>query len=273
MNLKKSLQDSIPPEELPRLIRGFDIIGDIAVVIIAEGFDHYEQLIAEAIAAAHKNVKTVLKRAGTYSGEFRTIPLTFIAGERKTETVCSEYEIRLWLDLAKLYFSIRSGHERKRIADLVKPGENVLVMFSGIAPYPLMIAKFSSAEKITGIEINRAAHDYALQNLKLNKARNISLIHGDVCGAVKRSAECYDRIVMPLPGHAGEFLETALRVLKPGGAVHFYDFKIRGSFETSSELISAKAQQLGRRINASNTVVCGHSSPQRFRICVDATIS
>ena len=193
MNLKKALGGIIPADDLNRLIRGFDIIGDIAVVIIAEGLEEYERLIAETILAIHKNVRTVLKRDGTYSGEYRTIPLAFIAGERKTETLCREFGIRLLLDIEKVYFSIRSGHERKRLADLVRPGENVLVMFSGVAPYPLMISKYSRAAKITGIEINETAHNYGVKNLRLNKAKNIELIHGDVVSAVNGSAERYDK--------------------------------------------------------------------------------
>ena len=273
MNLKKTLEGIIPTDDLKHLIRGFDIIGDIAVVIIAEGLEGYERLIAETILAIHKNVRTVLKRDGTYSGEYGTIPLTFIAGERKTATLCREFGIRLLLDIEKVYFSVRSGHERKRIADLVRPGETVLVMFSGVAPYPLMISRYSNAAKITGIEINETAHNYGVKNLRLNKARNIELIHDDVVSALSSSAERYDRIVMPLPYRAGDFLESALRVLLPGGTLHFYDFKCSCNFDTSRQLISSQAALLERTITASKTVLCGHSSPQHYRICVDAVLS
>ena len=273
MNLKKTLEGIIPADDLKQLIRGFDIIGDIAVVIIAEGLEKYEQLIGETILTVHKNVTTVLKRDGRYSGEYRTIPLTFIAGERKTETLCREFGIRLLLDVEKVYFSIRSGHERKRIADLVRPGENVLVMFSGVAPYPLMISKYSEAAKITGIEINETAHTYGVKNLRLNKARNIELIHDDVTSAVGSSAERYDRIVMPLPYRADAFLESAIRALLPGGTLHFYDFKCSCNFDKTTQLISTQAALLERTMTSSKTVLCGHSSPQLYRICVDAVLS
>ncbi len=273
MNLKKTLQGIIPADDLKNLIRGFDIIGDIAVVIIAEGLEAHERLIAETILAIHKNVTTVFKRDGTYSGEYRTIPVTFIAGERKTETLCREFGVRLLLDIEKVYFSIRSGHERKRIADLVRPGENVLVMFSGVAPYPLMISQYSHAENITGIEINETAHNYGVRNLRLNKARNIELIHDDVISAVSRSDETYDRIIMPLPYRAGDYLEAAVRALLPGGTLHFYDFKCSCNFDKTAELISSQAVLLGRTMTSSKIVLCGHSSPQIYRICVDAVLS
>jgi tRNA (guanine37-N1)-methyltransferase len=273
MNLKKTLEAFIPEDDLKRLIRGFDIIGDIAVVIIAEGLEQYEQLIADAILAIHKNVTTVFKRDGNYSGEYRTIPLALIAGERKTETLCREFGVRLLLDVEKVYFSVRSGHERKRIADLICPGENVLVMFSGVAPYPLMISRYSEAAKITGIEINETAHHYGVRNLSLNKARNIVLVHDDVVSAVDRSAEKYDRIIMPLPYGAGDFLESAVRALLPGGTLHFYDFKCSCNFDKSAQLISIQAAALGRTVTSAKIVLCGHASPQLYRICVDALIS
>ncbi len=273
MNLKQTLQEFIPEEDLKHLIRGFDIIGDIAVVIIAEGLEHYERLIAEAILTIHKNVTTVFKRDGNYSGEYRTIPLALIAGERKTETLCREFGVRLLLDVEKVYFSVRSGHERKRIADLVGPGENVLVMFSGVAPYPLMISKYSSAAKITGVEINETAHIYGVRNVRLNKARNIILVHDDVISAVNRSGEKYSRIIMPLPYRAGDFLDSAVRALLPGGTLHFYDFKCSCNFDETVQLISSQAASLERTMTSSRIVMCGHASPQLYRICVDVVLS
>jgi len=272
MNLKDALSATIPPARLHQLPRSYDIIGDIAVTIIPDVLKQYEGDIAEAILSIHGNVKVVLKRAGTYSGEQRTIPLAFVAGEKRTETLCREFGIKLLLDLEKVYFSVRSGTERRRIADLVSDGEDVLVMFSGVAPFPLMISKYSNAASVTGIESNKIAHDYASRNVKLNKARNISLILGDVLHIVGRGDDVYDRILMPLPYRSADYLECAIRALAPGGRLHFYDFKCSCNFEGAVQLISHQAQLLGRRVVTSKIVVCGHISPQSYRICVDAVI-
>jgi len=272
MNLKKALKHAISPADLEILIRSYDIVGDIGVIMIPEGLEHHESLIAKAILDIHRNVKTILKRDGLYSGKYRTVPLSYIAGEDKTETICREFGIRLMLDLKSVYFSVRSGNERKRIADLVQPGEKILVMFSGIAPFPLMIAKYSKASSITGVEINKRAHDYGLSNVMLNKAPNISLIHGDAMQVASSSQAVFDRIVMPLPAHADLFLEHAINALAPSGALHYYDFKARASFQESIDLIAAKAGKLNRSVRCSETVVCGHNSPSSYRICVDAII-
>ncbi len=272
MNLKDALKEIIPLSDLKLLTRSYDIIGDIAVTIIPEPLQQFESEIAQAIFTTHKNVKVVLKRDGKYSGEHRTIPLSFIAGEKRTETLCREFGVRLLLDLEKVYFSVRSGSERKRIADMVLPGEHVLVMFSGVAPYPLMIAKHSSAASITGIEINEIAHTYGVKNLKLNKATNISLINDDVIQAVEKTGRKYDRIIMPLPYRSASFLECAFGALVPNGTLHFYDFKCSCNFDKTASLISDTADSLDRNVLSSKMVICGHISPQSYRICVDAVI-
>ena len=81
------------------------------------------------------------------------------------------------------------------------------------------------------------------------------------------------RIVMPLPYRAGDFLEPAIRALLPGGTLHFYDFKCSCNFDTTRQLISSRAALLERTMTSAKTVLCGHSSPQLYRICVDAVLS
>ena len=68
-----------------------------------------------------------------------------------------------------------------RIAQLVKKGEDVLVMFSGAGPYLFVLGRNSPAKRIVGAEINPWAHYYAEQSLVLNKMeKKINIILGDV---------------------------------------------------------------------------------------------
>ena len=159
MNLKEILGYLLSENELQLLVRGYDVVGDIAIIIIPQELEAKEQVIAAAILANNQKIKVVAKRAAHYGGEFRTLPIKIIGGEDRRETEVREFGLRLRLNVEKVYFSVRSGNERRRIAFLVQPGENVLVLFSGIAPYPLMISRYSLAKKIVGIEKNPVAHD------------------------------------------------------------------------------------------------------------------
>jgi len=273
MRLKDSLSGVLTAEEQQALIGSYDIVGDIAIIIIPETLKACERLIANAILAGNRRIKVVAKRAGVYGGEFRTIPLSILAGENRKETEVREFGIRLRLNPERVYFSVRSGNERRRIASLVTPGESVLVLCSGVAPYPLAISRFSLAKVIVGIEKNPEAHGYALQNLQLNKKlRNIILYLGDAGAIIPILSECFDRVVMPLPTMAETFLADALRILKPGGYLHFYDLQRPDCFADSFAKITAACSTNNRQVEGFSIIKCGHCGPRTYRICIDARI-
>ncbi len=274
MKLKNRLAEKLSVEELERLVGAYDIVGDIAIIMIPEGLEAKERLIAEAILDSNPRIRVVAKRAGRYGGEFRTIPLHILAGENRKETEVKESGIRLLVNPESVYYSVRSGNERRRLASLVQPGESVLVLFSGIAPYPLVIAGYSAANSVVGIEKNPEAHAYGLENLRRNKKlQNIRLYPGDVKEVLPNLATTFDRVVMPLPTRSEEFLPCALQVLKANGFLHFYDMQRPELFSQSVEKIASACAVEGRTVLSSRITRCGHCAPHIYRICIDASIS
>ncbi len=274
MRLKDALQGVLTDAERRKLVGSYDVVGDIAIIIIPEELRVKQSLIAQAILAGNRKIKVVLEKVGFYGGEFRTIPLRFLAGENRRETEVREFGIRMRLDPETVYYSIRSSNERRRIASLVAPGEDVLVLFSGVAPYPLIISRFSQARTIVGIEKNPKAHGYALENLRLNKKLDNIVLHlGDAETFLSSVTRSFDRVVMPLPTLAAKFLPAALRVLKPHGYLHFYDLQHPESFASSVEKITIVAGTVKRRIDSVAICRCGHCAPRIHRICLDARIS
>lgn len=273
MKLKTALQDIFSEKELNLLVRGYDVVGDIAITIIPPELEHHETTIGEAILSINKNIKVVAKRDGVYSGEYRTIPLTIIAGERRKETIHKEFGVRLLLNPEKVYFSVRSGSERKRIAYLTKDSETILVMFSGVAPYPLVITRFNPSCSIVGIESNRHAHEFGLQNVKAGKAQNqVQLYHGSVEDVLPGINRHFDRIIMPLPKSSDLYLPLALEHLNETGWLHFYDFQPPDGYNDSVQKIQSSCSGKERFLQHSKVHVCGHCAPDIFRICVDAHI-
>ncbi len=197
----------------------YDIIGsrEKAVAIIEKG----GKKLAEEIMKKHKNVKSVLKRYSGRSGEYRLYRLRLLAGEKNTEVIHKEYGMRFKLDPRRVYFSPREATERQRIAKMVRKGERVLVMFAGIAPYAIAIAKKVNC-KITCVEINPEACKYAKENAKLNNVEDrIKIIEGNVKKISKELGK-FDRILMPLPEKAWKFLKYAFRCSKKGTVIHLY---------------------------------------------------
>jgi len=269
-NLREALSKKLTKKELSLLVTSYDVVGDIAVIEIPTELEKKEKVIANALLDLHKNLKVVVKRAGIHKGVYRRQKMKILTGERRKTTECKENNIRIRLDVEKVYYSVRSGTERKRIAEQVKPGESVLIMFSGAAPYPLVIAKNSKAKEVYGVEINPIAHKYALENVKLNKLENkIKLFQGDVRLVVPELNKKFDRIAMPLPKGGEDFLDVALKAIKRNGIIHFYDFEQEGEFKLAKQKVKKACSISKKKYRILNVVKCGQVGPREYRLCVD----
>jgi tRNA G37 N-methylase Trm5 len=170
MNLKELLKDKLSKDELENLKSSFDMIGDIAVIEIDDTLKHKEKIIADTLLQMVKNIKVVCKKVGRHKGEFRIQSMKVIAGEERKETITKENGISLKLDVEKVYFSPRMSTERKRISEMIRPGEDILCMFSGCGPYPLTFLRKQPNLWIDSIEINPIGAEYQRQNLSINRS-------------------------------------------------------------------------------------------------------
>jgi len=264
-NFKELLKKELTKAEQSELKTAFDAIGDIAILEIDDELRHKERFIAQTLLKCQKNIKTVLRKDSAHEGEFRTQKLRWLAGQKKKETMHKESNCRLKLNVEKVYFSPRMSNERLRIVEQVKKGENILVMFSGCAPYPCVLGRNTKAAHITGIEINPLGHEYGLENVKLNKLKNVTLYNGDVRD-IKLDKK-FDRILMPLPRDAESFLDVALSYAKTGTLIHFYDFLHEDDFDLAKDKVKKACKKAKCKIL--RLVKCGQYSPRTFRICVD----
>ncbi|MBT3405852.1 class I SAM-dependent methyltransferase family protein [Candidatus Woesearchaeota archaeon] len=274
--LKEALKDDIPKELLSNLKTAFDTVGDIAIIEVDEELKKYEKIIATKLLEINKQLKVVTKKEGIHGGTFRTQKLKVLAGEERKETIYTENNCRLKLNVEEVYFSPRLSTERKRIMKLVKKGENILVMFCGCAPYPCVLAKNSEARHITGIEINPQGHKYGLENIKLNKLTNVDLINADATKVMPLEENnkpiIFDRILMPLPKSAEDFLDAALSNAGKNTIIHFYDFLHESEFHLAIEKIEKACKRNKLKHEVIGTYKCGNHAPRVFRICVDFKI-
>jgi len=261
--LRNFLRQNLSENEIKFLPRSFDVIGDIAIIEIPKELEAKKEIIGKALLN-FKHIKVVMNKKGKVEGVYRTRDLEIIAGENRTETIYKEYGCRYVLDVQKMYFSPRLGNERNRIAEQVNEKERVLVMFAGVGPYAILIAKKKKTETYA-IELNHDACEYMYKNIKINKV-NVHLIEGDVAEETHRLGK-FDRIIMPLPKDCKEFLDVALNALNKNGIIHYYGFS--HSPEEFSEEIKEKCRNLGYEINVLAAVRCGSYAPRIDRVCVD----
>ena len=266
MKLKELLKSKLTQKELSIMPSSFDVVGTIAIFIdFPKQLIKKEKMIAELLLKNYSNIKTVAKKTGFYSGRYRTPKIKIIAGERTKETIHKENNVNIKLNIETCYYSPRLSTERLRIAKLIRKNENILVMFSGVGVYPLVLSRNSKAKEIYGIELNKEAHNYGLENMKINKLNNIILFMGDVKKIVKKIDIKFDRIIMPLPKSSEKFLDSALNVSKKGTIMHFYDFQNENEFNKSKDKIKKHINNF----KILKVVKCGQYAPRKYRICVD----
>lgn len=267
------LKGKLTAKELELFPRTQEVVGEILILEIPDELMKKEKIIAEAYLKANKQISTVVKKSDIHTGEFRTRKVTVLAGKKTKETVHRENGVELKLDLERTYFSARSGSERLRIAKMVKPGEEVLVMFSGAAPYPLVIAKNSEVRHVYGIELNPLAHNYAVENVQRNNLQDrVTIMHGDVKHKIPPLKKQFDRVVMPLPKTGEQFLDLALLKVKKGGFIHLYSFLDESEIDLYAKKVKDICRKLGYPVKVLRKVKCGQFSPGVFRVCLDMKV-
>jgi len=278
-NLKALLADTLSPEELKILYKSYDIVGDVAIIRVPEPLKRHSKIIAKGVMQSNKSIRTVLHQVAPVSGDLRLRKLKWIVGDRKTETLHKEYGCLFKIDLAKCYFSPRLSFERMRIAQLVQPNEVVVNMFAGVGCYSVIIARHAKAEKVYSIDINPVAVGYIEENARLNKVQDrVVPIEGDAKIIIEEKLQnVADRVLMPLPEKAYEYLDYAVHALKPTvGYVHYYDFEHATKNENPMEKVKAKLLEKLRKLDVDFEMpvsrVVRTTGPNWYQVVVDVKV-
>jgi len=256
-SLSGLLDAKLRSEELKLVYKSYDIIGDIAVIRVPKKLAHQSTIIAEAILQLHNNVKAVWRQSSAVSGRFRLRKLEYLVGERRTVTAYKEHGCIFSVDLKNCFFSPRLSHERTRIARLVHEDEVIVNMFAGVGSLSIVIAKHSQAKRVYSIDVNPTAVSFMRENILLNHVLNrVIPVEGDSKTIIKeRLRKTADRIIMPLPEKAFEYLDYGVEALKPeGGWVHYYDFEHARKDESSVSKVEAKVSQKLSLMNVSFSI-------------------
>lgn len=274
--LKRDVENFVDLEKIKERPHSFDVIGHIAIIEFPFEKSEEEKVeIAKLIMSLNKNIRTVLEKVSERKGIYRIRNYKFLAGEKNTETTHKEYGCIFTLDPTKVYFSPRELTERQRIAEKVKDEEEVLVMFSGVAPYPIQIVKKRpNVKKVVAIEINPIAVEYARKNVRINKMGDkIQIIEGDVRDLKPEFFDRFDRIVMPLPLGAENFLDIAVRYIKNRGIIHFYNWGAEPNiFENGEKLIAESFNKMGVKYKILEKRKVLPYGPRKWKVCFDLMI-
>ncbi len=277
--VEDEFEDFTPADGFERLtarlgctLSAYDVIGDLAVLEVPQGFETYEKELGAVLLESKKNLKAVFKKSSSVEGARRVRKIKWLAGEKRTETVHREHGCQFKLDIAKVFFSPRLSFERQRIRDQVQDSEVIVDLFSGVGPYSIVIAKHRDV-RITGIDINDGAIHYFDENIRINKVGDrVKAWHGDCRKLAPKGTS--DRVIMNLPKGAREFLETALDTLKPeGGIVHYYGVSPRGRlYEDEVDFIIKRAKQTYRTAEIIGKRIVRSYSPSEVHVAIDVEV-
>src|SRR5574340_728371 len=104
MSLKDLIKDKLPEEKLSHLPKGFEVIGDIAIINIPPSLDNEKHLIAEALVSHRRDIRTILRKVNKLKGPQRVGEFELLLGET-TETLHRENGCIFHVDIEKTYFS------------------------------------------------------------------------------------------------------------------------------------------------------------------------
>ena len=268
-NFSQLLEGELSEEEIENLKTSFDTIGDIVILEISEELEPKKDKIGKATLDFTKRKAIYMKKSAVH-GTIRIRDLELIAGVDDPVTIHKEHGARLKLNVKEVYFSPRLATERKRVSDSVNDGENILDMFCGIGPFPIVIAKNNDVT-ITGVDINENAIKYFNENIRLNKLRNIEAICGDVREVSASFKMKFDRIIMNLPGLAYDFLDVAMNLIEDGGIINYYEFS--DGYEQGTKRLTEAGLKENKNVEIINTRKVKSTSPGEWHVAIDARIT
>jgi len=244
-----AIRSMLDDKEMGLLSKGYDQYGSIATIDIGESLGKKEKLVANAIMDSNSSIRTVVAKAGPVHGAYRTRDYRYIAGKRTFIAEHRENGCTFRFDVRKAFFSNRLSYERSRVRALSRPKENVMVMFAGVGPFAIEIAKAHKDSRVVAVELNRDAYKYMLENIRLNKTGNVEAVLGDVKDLPKTYNGFSDRIIAPPPQKSLEFLDEIFRVARDRAAVHIYVFGPKKSvIGSTKEAIRAHAKKHGCKV-------------------------
>ena len=248
---------------------GLDIIGNIGIINFHKSYcPPRKWLLARKLLKQTKNLKTIVEKRGIIQGPLRTFKTKHLTGERTKTTIHKENNCLFYLDIDKTYFSPRLANEVKIISEevlkLAKKIKNpkILIMFAGIGPYPIAIAKLLKKNKIKATlvsnELNKDANKFAEKNVELNKVQDmITFANGDAKKIKTKNK--FDIILMPRPNIKDTFIKTALDLSKKGTTIFYH------GFGTREEVLEEIKKDTKGKIGKITIRKAGDIAPFKFR--------
>ncbi|QOR94848.1 methyltransferase [Thermosphaera chiliense] len=203
----------------------YDLLGDVAIVRSKVLEHRASEEVVDALLKTHPRLKAIYVKEETVE-EYRVPVLKLLWGTPVEVVVVKEYGLSFKIRLGKVYYNPRLTEEHRRLASLVRDGEIVVDLFSGIGGFPVHIASLKTALVLAN-DLNPVAHELLIENIKSNMRRLKGVIiplnndARDIPDHLPRK-EVAHRVIANLPKASLGFAEVYDQVLAPEGILHLY---------------------------------------------------
>jgi tRNA (guanine37-N1)-methyltransferase len=261
----RSYQDNLPKSLRDKAPRAFETMGDIVVVKVPDEIWDSRAHIGQALLR-FEHARAVFHDHGVQDPH-RTRKLERIAGEGGSLTEVKENGLDLLVDPAAAYFSPRLATERARVVKLARPGESVIDLFGGVAPFGVQLA--AAGAFVHSVDLNLDATKLALENAKRNRVEERIRFHTGDAREVAKNLPKADRIIMNLPHGAKHFLDVAASIAKPNATVHYHEILPLEQADERAQAVAAELAVHGWRCRPVLHRVVRNYSPQEAHVAFD----
>jgi tRNA (guanine37-N1)-methyltransferase len=152
-------------------------------------------------------------------------------------------------------------------------------MFAGVGCFSIVIAKKVTSAIVFSIDINPIAFSFMEENIRLNRLYNrVIPLFGDAKNVIiTRLMGCADRVLMPLPEKAYDYLAVAAAALKPsGGWLHIHVFEHAAKSEDPVENVRKRVGsyfgELGIKYDIAFVRVVRSTGPNWWQVVADVFV-
>ena len=226
----------LPKEQLARLPRSFDVIGDVVLVRVPEDMAEKATEIGLALLSFVPGARIVGADGGVHGPERRR-SLRLLAGGGGWGTRYRENGIDIEVDLEQAYFSPRLAREHARVADAVARGDRVYDLCCGVGPFSLTIARDGRAARVAAVDSNPSALALLRSSLAHHSFRvPVETIDLPV-EEFTPSAEPVERVILNLPLEGIKYLPSVARTVAPRGHLYYYEVVPRDEIQHRGEAV------------------------------------
>ena len=163
----------------------FETVGHIAHLNLRDDLQKYKHVIGRVLLDKNPRLKTVVNKIGSISSEFRVPTWELLAGKTSLVTTVRQHGVTFAVDFGEVYWNSRLEAEHKRVIDMIKPGEILCDIMSGIGPFAVPAAK--AGRRVYASDLNPQCTHYLKQNAKNNKVKNlVKCYNEDARGFVRK---------------------------------------------------------------------------------------